>query len=80
MGARGNSGVIVSQLLRGLAATLAPSDDEGAEPMIDADLIAQGLGRRERGSRWCSNASGRGHHLERGACLGPRRSAGHRHQ
>ena len=44
MGARGNSGVIVSQLLRGLAATLAPSDgDEGAEPMIDADLLAQGL-------------------------------------
>ncbi|WP_419553856.1 DAK2 domain-containing protein [Candidatus Poriferisodalis sp.] len=44
MGARGNSGVIVSQLLRGLAATLAPSDgDEGAAPMIDADLLAQGL-------------------------------------
>ena len=45
MGARGNSGVIVSQLLRGLAATLAPSDgdDQGPAPMIDADLLAQGL-------------------------------------
>lgn len=52
MGARGNSGVIVSQLLRGLAATLAPSDESGArpgaepsgaEPPIDAGLLARGL-------------------------------------
>ncbi|WP_428118156.1 DAK2 domain-containing protein [Candidatus Poriferisodalis sp.] len=52
MGARGNSGVIVSQLLRGLAATLAPdipddgSGDDGsglAEPMIDAWRLAEGL-------------------------------------
>ena len=47
MGARGNSGVIVSQLLRGLAATLAPAvSDDGsalAEPMIDASRLAEGL-------------------------------------
>ncbi len=47
MGARGNSGVIVSQLLRGLAATLAPdASDDGAgvaEPMIDAPRLAEGL-------------------------------------
>ena len=44
MGARGNSGVIVSQLLRGLAGTLAPSDEHSeAEPPIDAELLAQGL-------------------------------------
>lgn len=44
MGARGNSGVIVSQLLRGLAATLAPSDDHPeAEPPIDAELLVRGL-------------------------------------
>ena len=52
MGARGNSGVIVSQLLRGLAATLAPdASHEGAsndgeslaEPMIDAPRLAAGL-------------------------------------
>ena len=47
MGARGNSGVIVSQLLRGLAATLAPdaSDESSglAEPMIDAPRLAEGL-------------------------------------
>ena len=44
MGARGNSGVIVSQLLRGLAATLAPSDDGlDSEPPIDADTLATGL-------------------------------------
>ena len=44
MGARGNSGVIVSQLLRGMAATLAPSDEHPeAEPPIDASLLARGL-------------------------------------
>ena len=44
MGARGNSGVIVSQLLRGMAATLAPSDEQPeAEPPIDAELLARGL-------------------------------------
>ena len=44
MGARGNSGVIVSQLLRGMAATLAPSDDQPeAAPPIDARLLARGL-------------------------------------
>ena len=44
MGARGNSGVIVSQLLRGLAATLAPNDDHPeAEPPIDAELLVRGL-------------------------------------
>ena len=44
MGARGNSGVIVSQLLRGMASTLAPSDDRPeAEPPIDAELLARGL-------------------------------------
>jgi len=44
MGARGNSGVIVSQLLRGLASTLAPSDDHPeAEPPIDAEMLAKGL-------------------------------------
>lgn len=52
MGARGNSGVIVSQLLRGLVATLAPSDEDGArsgaeppgdEPPIDAGLLARSL-------------------------------------
>lgn len=44
MGARGNSGVIVSQLLRGMAATLAPTDEHPeAEPPIDAQLLARGL-------------------------------------
>ena len=44
MGARGNSGVIVSQLLRGMAATLAPSDEHPEEePPIDAELLARGL-------------------------------------
>ncbi|WP_419914951.1 DAK2 domain-containing protein [Candidatus Poriferisodalis sp.] len=44
MGARGNSGVIVSQLLRGLAATLAPGDDDpDSDPPIDAGLLAEGL-------------------------------------
>ncbi|MXX44071.1 MAG: DAK2 domain-containing protein [Acidimicrobiales bacterium] len=44
MGARGNSGVIVSQLLRGLSATLAPSDDHPeAEPPVDAELFVRGL-------------------------------------
>ena len=44
MGARGNSGVIVSQLLRGLAATLAPRDDApDSDPPIDAALLAEGL-------------------------------------
>ena len=44
MGARGNSGVIVSQLLRGLAATLAPGDeDPDSDPPIDAELLAEGL-------------------------------------
>ncbi len=44
MGARGNSGVIVSQLLRGLAATLAPGDDDpDSDPPIDAELLAEGL-------------------------------------
>lgn len=53
MGARGNSGVIVSQLLRGLAATLAPPAEAGtgidstsspdAEPPIGASLLAEGL-------------------------------------
>lgn len=44
MGARGNSGVIVSQLLRGMASTLAPSDERPeAEPPIDAELLARGL-------------------------------------
>ena len=44
MGARGNSGVIVSQLLRGLAATLAPGDDHPDEPPpIDAEMLAKGL-------------------------------------
>ena len=44
MGARGNSGVIVSQLLRGFAATLAPADDDAdSDPPIDAELLAEGL-------------------------------------
>ena len=44
MGARGNSGVIVSQLLRGLASTLTPSDDQSdGEPPIDAAMLAKGL-------------------------------------
>ena len=48
MGARGNSGVIVSQILRGLAATLSPSDEPGSAnsldgPPIDAELLAAGL-------------------------------------
>ena len=44
MGARGNSGVIVSQLLRGFAATLAPGDDHAGEPPpIDAEMLAKGL-------------------------------------
>ena len=44
MGARGNSGVIVSQLLRGLASTLAPSEDApDSDPPIDAGLLADGL-------------------------------------
>ena len=48
MGARGNSGVIVSQILRGLAATLSPSDEPGSAnsldgPPIDAGLLAAGL-------------------------------------
>ena len=44
MGARGNSGVIVSQLLRGLTAALAPSDDDPeTEPPIDACSLASGL-------------------------------------
>ena len=44
MGARGNSGVIVSQLLRGLSATLAPNDDHPeAEPPVDAELLVRGL-------------------------------------
>jgi hypothetical protein len=44
MGARGNSGVIVSQLLRGFAATLAPGDDDpDSDPPIDAELLAAGL-------------------------------------
>ena len=44
MGARGNSGVIVSQLLRGFASTLTPSDDQSdGEPPIDAEVLARGL-------------------------------------
>ncbi len=44
MGARGNSGVIVSQLLRGLASTLALSDEHlEAEPPIDAQQLVRGL-------------------------------------
>ena len=44
MGARGNSGVIVSQLLRGFASTLTPSDDQSdGEPPIDAAMLAKGL-------------------------------------
>ncbi len=44
MGARGNSGVIVSQLLRGLASTLAPKGDQlEAETPIKAELLVQGL-------------------------------------
>lgn len=39
MGARGNSGVILSQILRGLTQTLATADDG----QIDAALLAQGL-------------------------------------
>ncbi len=44
MGARGNSGVIVSQLLRGFASAVAPGDDLGAvEPPITAASVASGL-------------------------------------
>ena len=39
MGARGNSGVILSQILRGLTQTLASS----ADGTVDAPLLAQGL-------------------------------------
>ncbi|MFM7745153.1 MAG: DAK2 domain-containing protein [Actinomycetota bacterium] len=39
MGARGNSGVILSQVLRGLAATFAPSDASG----VGAPRLADGL-------------------------------------
>ena len=37
MGARGNSGVIVSQILRGLAATLSPPEPPGAAALSAAD-------------------------------------------
>jgi len=44
MGARGNSGVIVSQLLRGFVSALAPGDDDpDGELPIDAELLTEGL-------------------------------------
>ena len=42
MGARGNSGVIVSQILRGLAATLSPSDEPGSAGPSASDEAGPG--------------------------------------
>ncbi len=43
MGARGNSGVILSQLLRGLAERLGAKDEAGAEALADALVTASDL-------------------------------------
>ena len=43
MGARGNSGVILSQLLRGLAERLGAKDEAGAETLADALVTASDL-------------------------------------
>ncbi len=49
-GARGNSGVILSQILRGLAdvTAIAAADNDGALAEIDAVLLAAALGRAVR--------------------------------
>ncbi|OOK83764.1 DAK2 domain protein [Mycobacterium kansasii] len=44
-GARGNSGVIVSQILRGIADVTAEAAADGALPAIDAVLLAAALWR-----------------------------------
>jgi DAK2 domain fusion protein YloV len=48
MGARGNSGVILSQLLRGLADTVR--DVDGSTDGFDASVLVDGLGRATRGA------------------------------
>ena len=46
MGARGNSGVILSQLLRGLAERLGKEDDAGPDALADALVAASDLARK----------------------------------
>src|SRR5271167_482029 len=48
MGARGNSGVILSQLLRGMSERMAPAGDAGVDPelLVDAFGHAADLARR----------------------------------
>ncbi|HLW44786.1 MAG TPA: DAK2 domain-containing protein [Acidimicrobiales bacterium] len=46
MGARGNSGVILSQLLRGLAERLGVADEAGPDALADALVIASDLARK----------------------------------
>jgi len=46
MGARGNSGVILSQLLRGMAERLGPGEEAGPEDLAEAIVIAGTLARQ----------------------------------
>ena len=64
MGARGNSGVILSQILRGLADTFAPLES------ISATDVATGLRTRRRRRLPGGAAPGRGHHPHRRALGG----------
>ena len=65
MGARGNSGVILAQLLRGLADGLAPPE----APARARDL-AEALVTADRLAREAVHAPGRGHHPHRGPGAG----------
>ena len=60
MGARGNSGVILSQVLRGLASTLAPHESADGPTVAAALQAASDRGLRRR------HAPGRGHDPDRG--------------
>ena len=46
MGARGNSGVILSQLLRGVAERLGVADEAGPDALADALVVASDLARK----------------------------------
>jgi DAK2 domain fusion protein YloV len=46
MGARGNSGVILSQLLRGVAERLGVADEAGPDALTDALVVASDLARK----------------------------------
>ena len=70
MGARGNSGVILSQILRGLADTFSPLD------AVSGADVAAGLRRADRRRLPGGAPPGRGHHPHRRAHRPPSRSSG----